>query len=218
MKRIYSRQTTNLRASDNKASLPPSGLTGALQAMPSSRSSPSMRPASPLSGCKAVQFDSLQPPLQRPMHLRTGSNHRRPQGNTLHLPSLPRFHPANFPSAHISTQSTPDGTSSASSPQPPISPRSHQRMYNDVQKQLYFNQRETMCARATSPSQAGKPISPRLHPLGSPGPVTPLELEGNDGYLVGGARSVPDGTTTSEELVEQFIWQENRRHRSPTSR
>jgi uncharacterized membrane protein len=30
-------------------------------------------------------------------------------------------------------------------------------------------------------------LSPRLAPLGSPGPVTPLELEGQDGYLMAGA-------------------------------
>lgn len=180
-----------------------------------------MRPASPLSGCKTSHFESLQPAI-RTMHSRTGSStHRRPQGQSLHLPSLPRFHPANFPSAHNSTQSTPDGTSSTSSPQPPMSPRSHQRMYNDVQKQLYFNQRETLSARVTSPSQAGKPVSPRLHPLGSPGPVTPLELEGKGGYLVGGARSSPNDTTSPEELVEKLIRQETiRRHRtsSPTDR
>ena len=36
-----------------------------------------------------------------------------------------------------------------------------------------------------------KPLSPRLVPLGSPGPVTPMELDGNgDGYLSkGGARA-----------------------------
>ncbi|CZT17127.1 uncharacterized protein RCC_02959 [Ramularia collo-cygni] len=172
-----------------------------------------MRPASPLS-CKATNFENLQPSSQRNMHSWTGSNHRRPQGHTLHLPSLPRFHPANFPSAHNSTQSTPDGASSTSSPQPPMSPRSHQRMYNDVQKQLYFNQRENLSARVTSSDQVAKPISPRLHPLGSPGPVTPLELGGDEGYLVGGARSVANSTTTSEELVETLIRQEARRHRT----
>lgn len=173
-----------------------------------------MRPASPLSGYKPAHFDSLQPPSQRTMHSRTVNNARRPQSHTLHLPSLPRFHPANFPSAHNSTHSTPDGASMTSSPQPPMSPRSRQRMYTDVQKQLYFSQRETLSARVTSSDQAGKPISPRLHPLGSPGPVTPLELGGDEGYLTGGARSAPNDTTTPEELVENLIRQENRRQRN----
>lgn len=35
------------------------------------------------------------------------------------------------------------------------------------------------------------PISPRLQPLGSPGPVTPLALEGADGYLSARGRPSP---------------------------
>jgi hypothetical protein len=35
------------------------------------------------------------------------------------------------------------------------------------------------------------PISPRLQPLGSPGPVTPLALEGADGYLSARGRVSP---------------------------
>lgn len=35
------------------------------------------------------------------------------------------------------------------------------------------------------------PISPRLKPLGSPGPVTPLALEGADGYLSARSRASP---------------------------
>lgn len=82
-----------------------------------------------------------------------------------------------------------------------MSPRAYQRMYNDAQKQLYFNQHQlfvvataTAAAAATS---AGRPTSPRLAPLGSPGPVTPLELERDEGYLVAGARNVTHSTTTS---------------------
>jgi hypothetical protein len=35
-----------------------------------------------------------------------------------------------------------------------------------------------------------KPSSPRLDPLGSPGPVTPLTLEEADGYLAAGSANV----------------------------
>lgn len=35
------------------------------------------------------------------------------------------------------------------------------------------------------------PVSPRLQPLGSPGPVTPLALEGADGYLSARSRASP---------------------------
>lgn len=50
-----------------------------------------------------------------------------------------------------------------------------------------------------------KPTSPRLIPLGSPGPVTPLELEG-DGYLTA-------GTTTKDAAshVDNLIREEARR-------
>ncbi|KXT18991.1 hypothetical protein AC579_8770 [Pseudocercospora musae] len=177
--------------------------------MPSPRTSPSVRPPSPMSpGYKASShFDTLQLPPQRPtMHQRKSSNNQRPavSRNALKLPSLPTFHPANYPSSnHYS--STPDGNSHASSPHTPISPRARQRMYSDAQKQLYFNQREMLNAtlKASSP---GKPDSPRLAPLGSPGPVTPLELERGEGYLIAGARSTcATNETPSQELVENLI-------------
>lgn len=39
-----------------------------------------------------------------------------------------------------------------------------------------------------------KPISPRLAPLGSPGPITPFELEDSAqaGYIVAGARAATE--------------------------
>lgn len=63
-----------------------------------------------------------------------------------------------------------------------------------------------------------KPDSPRLAPLGSPGPVTPLELEGQDGYLFAGARAAAhqDMTTRSNELMEKLIDEEVRRNRNAT--
>lgn len=53
-------------------------------------------------------------------------------------------------------------------------------------------------------------MSPRLAPLGSPGPVTPLELEGEGGFFVAGARgagSQREGVN-SNELVEKLIEEE----------
>ena len=92
-------------------------------------------------------------------------------------------------------------------------------MYSDAQKQLYFNQRETLSAAAkgNSPGQAGKPVSPRLAPLGSPGPVTPLELENDEGYLVAGARSSGKDASAPRELVDKLIRDELRRQRAPSS-
>lgn len=204
----HSHTTTSTRRFSSSATRLPS-----LRDMPSPRSSPAMRPTSPLSPSykTSAHFDGLSPPQQRQMHSRTNNSQRRAPTHSLKLPSLPRFHPANFPSSHSSLQSTPDGQSS---PQPPISPR---RIYSDAQRQLYFNQREIMITAATrgsSPGRAGKPTSPRLHPLGSPGPVTPLELEGEEGYLLAGARNSAQESTAPEELVERLIREEARRSRN----
>lgn len=66
--------------------------------------------------------------------------------------------------------------------------------------------------RASSPGRGGadKPLSPRLAPLGSPGPVTPLELEGEEGYMVAGAKR-EGGVGGEVELVESLIRDEARR-------
>ncbi len=59
-----------------------------------------------------------------------------------------------------------------------------------------------------------KPLSPRLLPLGSPGPVTPMDLENNngaDGYLA--ARSLgPDSDRETDE-VAKALWAEEQRRR-----
>ncbi|RMX71932.1 hypothetical protein D0869_15132 [Hortaea werneckii] len=99
-------------------------------------------------------------------------------------------------------QSTPEAMNS---PQPPVSPRAHQRMLSDAQRQLFAYQREMVsAARAQSPGKGEKPVSPRLAPLGSPGPVTPLELGDEDGYLAAGARNSGQqhGGTPDETLVQ----------------
>lgn len=85
-----------------------------------------------------------------------------------------------------------------------------QRLYSEAQKQLYLFQRETIAAHAGFVPSREEPDSPRLVPLGSPGPVTPLELEGQEGYLVAGARAAGqnDIASRSKELVEKLIEQE----------
>jgi len=46
-------------------------------------------------------------------------------------------------------------------------------------------------AQTSLGAQKKEPTSPRLLPCGSPGPITPLELEmdAEDGYMVAGARA-----------------------------
>nr|POF04464.1 hypothetical protein CFP56_55945 [Quercus suber] len=173
-----------------------------------------MRPSSPLSpGYKTQRFDTLQVPSSRNMHSRPGVGQRRLQNAPMRLPSLPRFHPANYPSAQSSTQTSPDAV--AHSPQAPLSPRSHQHMYSDAQRQLFMHQREMVSAasRDHATHHTGKPAGPRLAPMGSPGPVTPLELEGEESYLVAGARSAAaKHSGSTDEFVDKLIRDEVKRH------
>lgn len=104
-----------------------------------------------------------------------------------------------------------------------MSPKQQQKLYSEAQKQLYLYQRETLAAHAAFQSTKEKPDSPRLEPLGSPGPVTPLELEGQEGYLIAGVRAAGQ-SDISKELVEKLIEQEAMRNndalqppRSPTA-
>ncbi|KAK5131072.1 hypothetical protein LTR08_001358 [Meristemomyces frigidus] len=196
------------------------------QRMPSPRSSPALRPSSPLTpagfgkptavNIGGMHFDSLQPPSPRQMHARPGNGQRRANYSSLKLSSLPRFHPANFPSADSSMRSTPDGLVS---PQAPMSPGAHRRLLSDAQRHLFAHQREAVsAARASSPGAGNKPTSVRLVPLGSPGPVTPLELEGEGGYLFAGApREGEESVTSSGELVDRLIREESRRQRASQS-
>jgi hypothetical protein len=177
--------------------------------MPSPRSSPALRPTSPLSPrYEPSRFESLQPPSPRAMHSRqqVGNGTRLANTHSLKLPSLPRFHPANYPSAHSSVKSTPDEGPA----NPPVSPRAHQRMYSDAQKHLLMYHHQSVASAARSNGKVeDKPVSPRLAPLGSPGPVTPLELEQQDGYLVAGSNHA--GMGGSADYVDRLIREESRR-------
>lgn len=144
--------------------------------MTSGRSSP-LRPFKQPLSPKIEASNSGQSRLRQQRQPGSGAS------GQLRLPGLPRFHPANFPSSASSMANTP--TSGFNSPQPPMSPRAQQRQYSEAQQQLLHYHRESYShKRSTSSTQ--KPTSPRLMPLaGSPGPVTPLELEA-DGYLTAG--------------------------------
>lgn len=70
-------------------------------------------------------------------------------------------------------------------------------------------------AARTNGNAENKPVSPRLAPLGSPGPVTPLELEQKEGYLLAGANQ--NGTAESADLVDRLIREETRRNNARSS-
>ena len=55
---------------------------------------------------------------------------------------------------------------------------------------MYLYQQQLMAnAARQARGPNARPTSPRLIPAGSPGPVTPLELEGAEGYLTAGINS-----------------------------
>jgi hypothetical protein len=107
-------------------------------------------------------------------------------------------------------QSTPDEGGA----NPPVSPRAHQRMYSDAQKHLLMYQQQSVASRTNGRAE-DKPVSPRLAPLGSPGPVTPLELEQKEGYLLAGASQT--GAAAPADLVERLIREESRRNNARSS-
>ncbi|KAF2201652.1 hypothetical protein GQ43DRAFT_471606 [Delitschia confertaspora ATCC 74209] len=106
---------------------------------------------------------------------------------SLRLPSLPRFHPANFPSSQSSSVAGTPATG-PSSPQPPLSPRTYHKQYSEAQRQMLMLNRDFLSPGSARSNRTStpRPTSPRLCPTGSPGPVTPLELEGAGGYLAVG--------------------------------
>jgi hypothetical protein len=46
-----------------------------------------------------------------------------------------------------------------------------------------------------------EPNSPRLQPMGSPGPITPFELEEADGYIVAGSAAVRKENVRQLEMI-----------------
>ncbi|MCJ1376269.1 hypothetical protein MMC20_007511 [Loxospora ochrophaea] len=136
------------------------------------------------------------------------NSHPAEQG--LQLPSLPRFHPANYQNSNGGPLTAP------SMPRPPSSPRSprpHHRQVSQAQQKLLQYQRElvinaTRASRSIiSQAPGSNPTSPKLLPLGSPGPVTPLMLGDQDDYLIAGARASrsPLGEGSPHELVDRLI-------------
>jgi hypothetical protein len=121
----------------------------------------------------------------------------------LRLPSLPRFHPANYASSQSSSQAATPVTG-PNSPQTPGSPMNRQY---EAQRQMYNYQQQLFANTGRQTRPGPKPTSPRLAPLASPGAVTPLELENEaDGYLTAGVNPAE-----AARHVENLIRNEARR-------
>lgn len=104
------------------------------------------------------------------------------------LMSMPlgKYHPSNY-----KNKSKNGDKLAPLTPAAPSQPQ-HARKKSDIKKKLQQYQRDMVEQAALAgrmPFPGAKPVSPRLLPLGSPGPVTPMELEENAGYLGAGAKA-----------------------------
>jgi hypothetical protein len=145
---------------------------------------------------------------------------------TLLIP-MGKYHPANYKCPASTSVSTPTSAPRASFLPPTnltMPPKStkrggksrpgHERKTSDVKRKLQQYQRDMIVQAqllaSTSTGQQLKsrvePISPKLLPAGSPGPITPFELEGDfDGYILAGHRArgasqVGDGLQDQKEI------------------
>lgn len=147
-----------------------------------------------------------RPSSPQPSRTRTQNSTKSSTG--FNLGSLPRFHPAVY-------QSSP--TSHAVTAQPPSPRQSRQPNYRASagSRDFKLHYREFLESSHDSPS------APRLDPLRSPGPVTPLALEAGD-YLAAGSVSTADRSSRDTsgqhggpppDLVDKIIARENEKAR-----
>ena len=201
--------STGRNMSKNQSSSTPTVQRDQRGFVPMARAGPPLyTPTSPLSPTTPQSFSALN-----------HQNARRPAGN-MKLSGLPRYHPANFSSQDDSSA-------------PPLSPRASRFITSqprtgrgsDAQLKLQQYRRDQLAhAAKTSPSILSsfnsKPSPPRLTPLRSPvEPMTPLQLEGQGGYLFSGSSSSPGAEgVDGREMVERLVQRENERRDHPEAR
>lgn len=192
------------------------------------RSTTTLRASSMISQTMSPTLQTNPPsPSASSAHSRSRMRQSKPQNpSSFHLGSLPRFHPAVYQSP-ATASSGPAPQLQTSSPSATTSPNLQQfahtyrippntrdtlRQYRDLVAGI------TLTPRGSVSSASTKPSKPKLAPLGSPGPVTPLALEEeeNEGYLIAGAMGVAaDGREAQsmppQELLEQLIQRERER-------
>lgn len=147
-----------------------------------------------------------------------GDSRRTPPQN-LQIPSLPRFHPANYQSSRFTSANTPNTTRPPSRDCPPRSPRVQHRQFSDAQQKVHQYQREvianaTRMSSVVSPVSAKvkKPVTPLLLPCGSPGtgPATPMTLADTGDYMLAGLDRSQSGFG-DKDLVDRLIHEEHDR-------
>ncbi|PYI05335.1 hypothetical protein BO78DRAFT_318411, partial [Aspergillus sclerotiicarbonarius CBS 121057] len=126
-----------------------------------------------------------------------------------HLGSLPRFHPAVYQSS-----GSPQGQ-----PSSPRQSRQHGYRTSSGSRDTMWQLVEgSALPKTPSRTLSPSPSAPRLDPLRSPGPVTPLALEEAGGYLASGISSSSefssrDHSGAAPDLVDRLIARENERNR-----
>lgn len=128
-----------------------------------------------------------------------------------HLGSLPRFHPAVYQSSG----------SPQAQPSSPRLPRQHGYRTSSGSRDGMWQYRDLVdgAALPKSPGTLSPgPSAPRLDPLRSPGPVTPLALEEASGYLASGPSSSSDFSSREHsgpapDMVDRLIARETERNR-----
>ena len=195
--------------------------------MPSHHASPTKLPSSPLS---SIFQTSPKPFIGRTKAL--SSDHLR-------LSAEMRFHQTS-PLKSLDGSSSSSSSSkeiglemAAVVPKTPLR-QHHKHSCSEAQKQLDLLRREfilntSRLVMTTTPSSSGGmatgppsvvttypypyPVSPRLLPLHSPGPVTPLMLESDGDYLVPDAR-IPEhdllGEKGQKQLMERLMREETK--------
>ncbi|KAL8873116.1 MAG: hypothetical protein Q9174_001363 [Haloplaca sp. 1 TL-2023] len=179
--------------------------------MRTDRSSPMYTPSSPLS--PTIPHHPTPSFGQHKARTLSGSQHGSRQSTPLAIPSLPPYHPANYESRQSSPRLPPSNNST------------HARQVSELQKNMQRHQRALLinATRAaatptTSKPPAHRPSSPRLNPMTSPGPITPLMLEGQTDYFLGGPKtSAASGSKAGDrrEMVDNLIDVERERIRHP---
>lgn len=168
---------------------------------PSSEATPTM-PTSAFTTAFGQLSPAVPEPLRMPMGKYHPSNYQSPSSSTVTTPlAMPR------PSLPPSTLSIPPPSSRLRAKDGP----GHERKTSDIKRKIQQYQRDMIAqarSAANSTRQAAarkEPISPRLEPLGSPGPITPFELEEADGYITAGSPALRKENERQLEMMRNEI-------------
>ena len=153
-------------------------------------SSSSSNQRSPLSPPRATATNNQQRTGPVSPKSPTSPTSGRDQWPALQLPNFPRFHPAVFQSKSSGGNGSHKSTSVVRSgwfPSGSTSPRGHGRSLSAIQRDLVASAARAAATLEQPAPRTSTPKAPALKPHGSPGPATPLHLEGGDYFSAGAA-------------------------------